>query len=237
MASTATANYGTQFARVAVWRRLENCRRRGKPGISAFPPTVRRTLCSRPCGPIGRRIRLRQSALVLHLSIQLAGDRGGHTGDMGVFIISPADKGGMLYRPPAKLVQLCQPLHPLVFNCLFCLSRPEVHTLSVGASQPSDFDLQLTTLELLDQADSLLPPIEQRLQQAMAQAVGQDVMQRAIWRGCRCGTRRRGSPILVPCCGCGTWHWAGICWNTLACAITCWETGAPGSRACTPLCG
>ena len=51
--------------------------------------------------------------------------------DMGVFIISPADKGGMLYKPSEKLVDLCQPLHPLVFNCLFCLSQPEVHTLSL----------------------------------------------------------------------------------------------------------
>ncbi len=67
--------------------------------------------------------------------------------DMGVFIISPADKGGMLYRPPQQMVELCQPLHPLVFNCLFCLSHPQVHTLSIGASKPSDFDLQLTTLK------------------------------------------------------------------------------------------
>ena len=44
--------------------------------------------------------------------------------DMGVFIISPADKGGMLYKPSKKMVELCQPLHPLVFNCLFCLSQP-----------------------------------------------------------------------------------------------------------------
>ena len=54
--------------------------------------------------------------------------------DMGVFIISPSDKGGMLYKPPAKLTALCQPLHPLIFNALFCLSRPEVHTLSIGAA-------------------------------------------------------------------------------------------------------
>lgn len=98
--------------------------------------------------------------------------------DMGVFIISPSDKGGMLYRPPEKLIQLCQPLHPLVFNCLFCLARPEVHTLSIGASKPDDFDLQLSTLELLDQADQLLPDIEHRLREAMAAAVGADVADR-----------------------------------------------------------
>ena len=35
--------------------------------------------------------------------------------DMGVFIISPNDKGGKLYSPPAKFIDLCQPLHPYGF--------------------------------------------------------------------------------------------------------------------------
>ena len=67
--------------------------------------------------------------------------------DMGVFIISPSDKGGRLYDPSPRLNELCSPLHPLVFNALFCLSRPEVHTLSIGAAHPGDFDLALTTLD------------------------------------------------------------------------------------------
>jgi len=98
--------------------------------------------------------------------------------DMGVFIISPADKGGMLYRPPEKLVALCQPLEPLVFNCLFCLARPEVHTLSIGAARPSDFDTQLEALPLLDRADELLPPVLERLRAALVDAVGEDVADR-----------------------------------------------------------
>ncbi|MBI4578456.1 MAG: aldo/keto reductase, partial [Planctomycetes bacterium] len=36
--------------------------------------------------------------------------------DMGVFIISPNDKGGKLYEPSAKLARLCAPLSPMVFN-------------------------------------------------------------------------------------------------------------------------
>jgi len=98
--------------------------------------------------------------------------------DLGVFIISPSDKGGMLYRPPQKLVDLCRPLHPLVFNCLFCLSHPEVHTLSIGAARPSDFDLQLTTLDVLNRAEELLPPIEARLEAAMREAIGEDAARR-----------------------------------------------------------
>jgi predicted aldo/keto reductase-like oxidoreductase len=95
--------------------------------------------------------------------------------DMGVFIISPTDKGGMLNKPPQRLVDLCQPLHPIVFNCLFCLQRPEVHTLSIGAARPEDFDLQLSVLGLLDRADELLPPIEKRLREAMVAAVGEEL--------------------------------------------------------------
>ena len=32
--------------------------------------------------------------------------------DMGVFIISPSEKGGMLFKPPQRLVALCAPLSP-----------------------------------------------------------------------------------------------------------------------------
>ncbi len=85
--------------------------------------------------------------------------------DMGVFIISPADKGGMLYKPPRKLVELCKPLSPMVFNDLFCLSHPQVHTLSIGASRPTDFDEHLKAVELLDRASEILPPILVRLEE------------------------------------------------------------------------
>ncbi|HYG33824.1 MAG TPA: aldo/keto reductase, partial [Clostridia bacterium] len=50
--------------------------------------------------------------------------------DMGVFVISPNDKGGKLYEPPQKLVELTAPLTPMQFNDLYCLARPQVHTLS-----------------------------------------------------------------------------------------------------------
>ena len=79
--------------------------------------------------------------------------------DLGVFIISPSDKGGMLYKPPQKLVELCDPLSPMVFNDLFCLSHPQVHTLSIGASRPQDFQEHLKTLELLERSSEILPPI------------------------------------------------------------------------------
>jgi predicted aldo/keto reductase-like oxidoreductase len=73
--------------------------------------------------------------------------------DMGVFIISPNDKGGMLYDPPAKLLGLCDPLSPMAFNNLYCLARPQIHTLSIGAARPSDFDEHIASLEHYDNAN------------------------------------------------------------------------------------
>lgn len=68
-------------------------------------------------------------------AVQLA-----HQKDMGVFIISPSDKGGMLYNPSEKLQQLCHPYTPVQLNDRFLLSDPRVHTLSLGAANPQEFD-------------------------------------------------------------------------------------------------
>ncbi|BAZ37396.1 aldo/keto reductase [Calothrix sp. NIES-4101] len=94
--------------------------------------------------------------------------------DMGVFIISPSDKGGKLYSPPPKLVELCKPLSPMVFNDLFCLSHSQVHTLSIGAAKASDFDEHLQVLNLLNNADEILPPILTRLEQELINLCGED---------------------------------------------------------------
>lgn len=83
--------------------------------------------------------------------------------DMGVFIISPSDKGGRLYDPPAKLVDLCKPLTPIQFNDLWCLNRPEIHTLSIGAAKPTDFDEHVASLAYYDAIEETIAPIEQRL--------------------------------------------------------------------------
>ncbi len=94
--------------------------------------------------------------------------------DMGVFIISPSDKGGKLYAPPPKLVDLCAPLTPIQFNDLWCLARPEVHTLSIGAARPGDFDEHISALENYDRAAEITAPIESRLREEMRRALGAD---------------------------------------------------------------
>lgn len=92
--------------------------------------------------------------------------------DMGVFIISPNDKGGKLYAPPPKLVELCQPLSPMQFNALYCLARPGVHTLSCGASCPADFDEHLRALAWYDRIEETVAPIEARIREEIHRVLG-----------------------------------------------------------------
>ncbi|HKI69630.1 MAG TPA: aldo/keto reductase, partial [Verrucomicrobiae bacterium] len=98
--------------------------------------------------------------------------------DMGVFIISPNDKGGKLYQPPQKLVDLCAPLTPMQFNDLYCLARPGVHTLSCGAARPGDFDEHMHALDYYDRIPETIAPIEKRLREEMDRTLGNDWCQR-----------------------------------------------------------
>jgi predicted aldo/keto reductase-like oxidoreductase len=98
--------------------------------------------------------------------------------DMGVFIISPNDKGGKLYLGLPKLRALTAPLTPMQFNDLYCLARPEVHTLSLGAAKPSDFDEHLAGLEHYDRAAEVVAPIERHLRDELERAHGAEWMRR-----------------------------------------------------------
>ena len=94
---------------------------------------------------------------------------------MGVFIISPNDKGGKLYDPPAKLVELCEPLTPMQFNALYCLARAQVHTLSCGAARPTDFDEHVAAIDQhYDRIPEVIAPIEERLREELRRALGED---------------------------------------------------------------
>ena len=94
--------------------------------------------------------------------------------DMGVFIISPNDKGGKLYEPPKKLVELCAPLSPMQFNDLYCLARTDVHTLSCGAARPGDFEEHISALNHYDKISETIEPIEKRLRDEMDRVLGGD---------------------------------------------------------------
>ena len=94
--------------------------------------------------------------------------------DMGVFIISPNDKGGKLQDAPAKLAALCAPLSPMQFNDLYCLHRPEVHTLSCGVARPGDFDEHVRALDHYDRIAETIAPMERRMREEMARTLGED---------------------------------------------------------------
>lgn len=59
--------------------------------------------------------------------------------DMGIFIISPGDKGGLLFTPSALLKNLCAPFSPLELTYRFLLSDGRISTLSTGISQTKEF--------------------------------------------------------------------------------------------------
>lgn len=85
--------------------------------------------------------------------------------NMGVFIISPADKGGMLYNPPATLTQLCHPFTPLELTYRFLLSDSRITTLSLGAANPSELDIPLRVSDRV----APLTPAEQKAIEALYQ--------------------------------------------------------------------
>jgi len=58
--------------------------------------------------------------------------------DLGIFIISPGDKGGRLYTPPETLQKLCQPFYPIELTYRFLTSDRRITTLSVGAANPDE---------------------------------------------------------------------------------------------------
>lgn len=60
--------------------------------------------------------------------------------DMGVFIISPNDKGGQLLNSPQKLKDLTTPLHPIQWNARWCLGHSAIHTLTFGLPVTCKFE-------------------------------------------------------------------------------------------------
>lgn len=94
--------------------------------------------------------------------------------DMGIFIISPADKGGMLYQPPETLQRLCRPYHPLPLTYRWLLQDPRITTLSLGAATPHEL---LHPLSVADQTHPLTAAEQTSFERLVAhqnQALGPD---------------------------------------------------------------
>lgn len=108
--------------------------------------------------------------------------------DMGVFIISPTDKGGCLYKAPVKFQDACAPLSAIEFNNLWLLNLKDdkgehvVHTLVIGTARPSDFDEHMKSVAKIDQAPELVPPIEAKLRGMYEEANGKEWCEN-WWKG------------------------------------------------------
>ena len=109
--------------------------------------------------------------------------------DMGVFIISPYDKGGRLYAPSRKLRSLTLPdLEPIQYGPLWCMSHEHIdaehapiHTMTIGAARPSDLDEPFVTAYLFaKRRDEMVAKVEnvaKRLRAAEVEALGEDWVQ------------------------------------------------------------
>lgn len=69
---------------------------------------------------------------------------------MGVFQISPIDKGGKLFRPSKQVATLVgKELNPISFALLYGWKRIGVHTASIGLARPSDLDEVMNAAKLI----------------------------------------------------------------------------------------
>jgi uncharacterized protein len=85
--------------------------------------------------------------------------------DMGIFIISPGDKGGQLFTPSAKLQELCSPFAPLDLTYRWLLNDQRVTTLSVGAANPSELTpLKICTEPMSNTEWEVIDRLQQHLQ-------------------------------------------------------------------------
>ncbi|MEM6836095.1 MAG: aldo/keto reductase [Cyanobacteria bacterium P01_C01_bin.120] len=94
--------------------------------------------------------------------------------DLGTFIISPADKGGLLYTPPPKLRQLCAPFEPLHLTYRWLLSQPAVTTLSIGPAAPEEVAWPLAVCDRTEPLTAAEVSALKRLEAAAAEALGSD---------------------------------------------------------------
>eukprot|EP01052_Picozoa_sp_SAG31_P001272 SAG31_NODE_42_length_31262_cov_46.416231_31_plen_246_part_00 len=93
---------------------------------------------------------------------------------------------GILYHPPKKFADLVAPLHPIQFQTLWGLRQATVHTLSLGAARPQDFDLAYSAAIQLGKVENedptLLSAPMAKLEAAAISALG-DEWWRAWYKG------------------------------------------------------
>ncbi len=97
-----------------------------------------------------------------------------HQQNMGIFIISPADKAGLLYTPPDKLKTLCAPFDPLLLNYRWLLSDPRITTLSIGPALPEELAWPLQVADIDGPLSAEEQAAIERLETAQESELGRD---------------------------------------------------------------
>jgi predicted aldo/keto reductase-like oxidoreductase len=104
--------------------------------------------------------------------------------DMGVFNISPVDKGGRLYQPSATVARTVGPkLTPIAFAALHVWETAGMHTASVGFARPEDLDEILQACELFtrkQEMKKLLDGAESRLLALAEKRLGKEWLQKGM---------------------------------------------------------
>ncbi len=108
--------------------------------------------------------------------------------DMGVFQISPCDKGGKLYRPSAELAKcIGKELTPIGFALLFAWRRGGIDTSSIGIARPSDLDEAMGAVRLMNlhakgevDVDVILDGVISRLEKKFEDSVGKEWAEKGL---------------------------------------------------------
>lgn len=108
--------------------------------------------------------------------------------DMGVFNISPIDKGGKLFRPSELCASLIgKELTPIGFALLYGWKKVGFHTASIGLARPSDLDEVLYAAKMMknDQegllnVDDIINGSIERLETRSKEILGETWMQKGL---------------------------------------------------------
>lgn len=104
--------------------------------------------------------------------------------DMGVFNISPFDKGGKLYRPSAAVAAAIGPeMSPIAFAALSSWKTQGMHTVSVGFARSSDLDEVLEAARIYatgEKADSMIKAAESRLEELAIEKLGKEWYEKGL---------------------------------------------------------
>lgn len=102
---------------------------------------------------------------------------------MGVFLISPVDKGGKLYRPSQEVVKLCGgQLTPIAFGLLYAWKTNGFHTASIGVARPTDLDevVEAARMVGLGTADKPLAEATKRLNDRAVEKLGAEWVEKGL---------------------------------------------------------